>query len=187
MDDDFGSWMRRGRTRALAMARRCWHRGDADGAMAILGHADRLPFLERRWIADQDRDAVRYAWPGAWSGAEPDDTDPGYLYAWQAIARGHEPIGDPLPAGDPLTVYRGQESAEDACGIAWTLDPAVARFFAFRVSRVSGRPTGVIITGQVARADVLGYVDNRNEREVIADPDDVAIVGAEHVTDSRTT
>ena len=70
--------------------------------------------------------------------------------------------------GDSITVYRGQASEstpyEKAC--SWTTDINKAYFFAsWRTSDGS-----CILTGSVRKEDVLDYLDDRNEKEVLVMP-----------------
>lgn len=64
-----------------------------------------------------------------------------------------------------LTVYHGIEHAETERGIAWTLDPKVARFFATRFRREAK-----VVRGRVRGSDVLAYYRNRKEEEIVLDP-----------------
>jgi hypothetical protein len=69
--------------------------------------------------------------------------------------------GDPLPEGEPLTVYRGlPNSNSDVRGVSWTLDIEVARRFAegFMVYKTT-----------VPRSMAYAYVNEsgRGEREVM--------------------
>jgi hypothetical protein len=72
---------------------------------------------------------------------------------------------------ESLTVFRGVPSEEFAAGISWTLDRRKAEWFA---RRWRGNAP-VIIEGQVASADVIAYFTSRNEREVVALPEDVKV------------
>lgn len=115
--------------------------------------------------------------PWVWSDAEPDDTDPSWLAMWQYAAL-DGPLGDPLPGKSvALTVYRGQHSADDPRGIAWSLDPNVAKMFAHRFNP---NEFGVILRGRVERSKVLAYINaaGRGEQEVVCNPADVRITGS---------
>lgn len=120
--------------------------------------------------------------PRYWPGADPDDTSPRMLMAWQDAwaANGHRTVtdGDPLPGGGRnVEVYRGQ-GRDERRGIAWTLDINVARRFANGAGlRVPGSVKDpVVLRSRVARRQVLGYLTGRNEAEVIIDPATLAVV-----------
>jgi hypothetical protein len=157
--------------RALIAAR--VRRGDLVGALNLYGHADRLNAVVRWWQAGRGplRDVLAQAWTSTeWPG------DP--IVLWRAIAAGDRiEDGEPMPTGDPLTIYRGQGVDDEYVGISWTLDRSRAEWFAATIPRVGPREDGVVIEGRVARSAILGYLTARNESEVIVDPLDVAIVG----------
>ena len=79
-----------------------------------------------------------------------------------------------LADGDTLTVYRGGNSAstpyEDA--YSWTLDINTANFFAIR----RGSGPAYIVKGEVSKKDVIEYISDRNEQEILVDPSKVNIV-----------
>jgi hypothetical protein len=147
--------------------------GRLDDALYLYGNRQRLGAVER-WTLD-GRPGLRPLLAMAWSTAEPDDTDPFYLILWRRIAAGEriDDEGGPMPPGDPLTVYRGQAGRDDPLGIAWSLDPDVADWFALRFDAA-----GVVLTGTVPRDAILGYLDGRNEAEAVCDPADVTITGS---------
>lgn len=70
----------------------------------------------------------------------------------------------------PLTVYRGGvgRAADVACGVSWTLDHAVASFYAREWPRrwgIKRRP--VILSMTVERKDVSAFLDGRKESEIL--------------------
>lgn len=75
---------------------------------------------------------------------------------------------------DTITVYRGGNSAstpyEDA--YSWTTDMSTANFFAIR----RGSGPAYIVKGEVEKQDVLEYIDDRNESEILVDPSKVNVV-----------
>lgn len=77
---------------------------------------------------------------------------------------------------DQVTVHRGAQP-HNVAGWAWTLDPARARWFALRFNR----SVGLIVHGQVPRADIIGYLDGRGEAEVVCDLASVALDSVEVV------
>lgn len=141
-------------------------------AVGLVGSYGRLGFLldaEREGFIT--RDQLLDALPEYWPGSDPDDTDRRFLDLWfEAFKRnGRVAVGDPLPRRTLLTVYRGQ-FPEESYGIAWTLDRKVAQRFADGASLRTPTPGGVILKGRVRRSDVLAYLTERGESEVILDP-----------------
>ena len=171
--------------------------GDLQGALDLYGHAERLYAVARWYCAGRPvtGDHLADAWtsmefygPGrapAWENRRHYPTAAAaWLPLWSAIARPvgrvEYPAGTHLPDDDPLAIYRGQATAEEPTGISWTLSQERAHWFATTVPRVGSRP-GVVLSGRVARDAVLGYLTDRNEDEVIVDPDDVQILFVEDV------
>jgi hypothetical protein len=112
--------------------------------------------------------------PSLWRGSDPDDTQPNYLNLWHEawVRNGCRTVcdGPPLRAlGNPLIVYRGGDPFTVKKGIAWTLNPKVARSFANGAGERIPR-NGVVIKGEVDRFDILAYLTGRKESEVIIDP-----------------
>jgi len=75
-----------------------------------------------------------------------------------------------------LTIYRGAQ-LRNASGWSWSLDVERARWFAVRWHRGEG----IVIHATVARSDVIGYLDGREEAEIVCDPDLVAVESVEVV------
>ena len=69
-----------------------------------------------------------------------------------------------------LTIYRGCDVREHRAGVyglSWTDSRAVAEFFAWRFDAADrGR---VVVSCELARPEVLAFLNTRNEREIIAD------------------
>jgi hypothetical protein len=68
---------------------------------------------------------------------------------------------------DELTIYRGLKSSPvdiEKCGFSWTLKEKLARDFAFQDNSTND---GYIICGQVIKSDILSYLTNRGEAEII--------------------
>lgn len=85
---------------------------------------------------------------------------------------------------DELTIYRGTCAPDQAgSGLSWTLDRGKAVWFARRFANLDGH-TGapVLLTGTVSKADVLGYLTDRGEDEIIPMLDAVTITTTEEVT-----
>jgi len=74
-----------------------------------------------------------------------------------------------LPA--TITVHRGCSRSRVA-GVSWTIDEAVAAGFA-RGHRRIRVPDPVIASGQIGREHVFALVEDRQERELILDPEKV--------------
>jgi hypothetical protein len=71
--------------------------------------------------------------------------------------------GDPLPAGDRFTIFRGVSNSEYANGISWTLALDVALRFPFFEDPC------IVYSTEVKRADIFAYIDEkgRGEKEVL--------------------
>ncbi len=183
---DVVAYVHRQGAKSRRMAGQQWRRGHTSKAVATLGSFDRLPFLARRWWGEDRPEAVRREWPGAWTSSEPDDTDPTLLELWREMSADGRLETVPLPAGDPLTVYRGQGSANEPLGLAWSLERHVAEWFARRSLVLGAAGPAAVVVGRVDRAAVMGYITDRNEAEVIVDPADVVIVATEFVATVET-
>lgn len=115
--------------------------------------------------------------PELWRASDPDDTDPRYLRlwkkSWERNGRKYIRDGRPIPSRTKmLTIYRGQDK-DVAFGIAWTLDPKIARKFANGASlRVKNRG-GIVYRAKVPRTKVMAYLTLRGESEIIIDPKDI--------------
>lgn len=72
---------------------------------------------------------------------------------------------------EEFTVYRGfcVDGAEQ--GWSWTIDRARAEWFAQRFAMDERKPQ--LAVGKVARADVVAFIADRGEEEIVVDPDDV--------------
>ena len=111
-----------------------------------------------------------------WRGSDPDDTSTSNLMIWRkaynangGLIRDGRPL--PKPGGDRMIkVFRGGSPFSVKSGFAWTTDPKIAGKFAQTMggrARVAG---GVVVTGLVKPSDVLAYLTERGESEVIVDP-----------------
>jgi hypothetical protein len=148
-------------------------------ALVFTGSYGRLSLVlaaddEHLVIRNQTLDAlVEY-----WSGSDPDDTDERYLRLWyQAWERNHnKPVTDGavLPRRQRLRVYRGQD-LDAPLGCAWSLDRKTAEKFANGAATRQAHRNGVVIEGWVKTVDVLAYLNERGEREVILDPETVEV------------
>lgn len=126
--------------------------------------------------------------PELWRGSDPDDEDGRFLDLWlrATLRNGGRYLRDgaALPRGRTLTVFRGQDPADDPAhlrGIAWSLDVATAEKFARGAWARVGNRRGVVYEGRVPRDVVLGYLTGRGESEVVVDPWSVTIVASRQV------
>lgn len=110
--------------------------------------------------------------PELWREADPDDTNPKYLELWRTAFRvnGNKIVCDGRqPPGGQLLVHRGQVGT--ARGFSWTTDRLVAEKF----SRCGGQRLvvsgGRVLTKRVPRSQVLAFITNRDESEVILNID----------------
>lgn len=74
---------------------------------------------------------------------------------------------------DKLTIYRGYNGKGKLRSWAWTLDRDRAVWFAKRLHH-GGKPPRVA-TGEVAKADVVAYLNGRNEEEIVVDPKNIKV------------
>ena len=88
----------------------------------------------------------------------------------------------PLP--DKVTVYRGEgsESTPYRKACSWTLSMDTALFFAGWKSESAC----VLHTGEVNKEDIIEYIDDRNEREIIVPAGKVHIVKSQPLVDVKT-
>ena len=86
--------------------------------------------------------------------------------------------------GKTITIYRGEgdRSSDFTTSFSWTTDINVANFFAIRLAKDSAR----IIKARVKRADIIEYIDHRDEHEILVDPKNVEVINIDnlyHFTD----
>lgn len=110
--------------------------------------------------------------PREWSACDPDDTNREYLQLWkEAFERyGRIETGKPLKKDKILTIYRGQRSQDSQLGVSWTLRRAIARKFARGAALRQRAMDGVILKARISQSQVLAYLTQRGEEEVIVDP-----------------
>lgn len=122
-----------------------------------------------------------------WRGSDPDDTNPEFLKVWE---RAHQhwkdyPTrhrlqsrymrdGSPLPGrGQTIVIYRGMDQPPAPFGIAWTTNLSIAEKFATgAATRQMDRP-GVVWQALVQRKNIIAYITQRGESEVIVNPDNI--------------
>lgn len=88
----------------------------------------------------------------------------------------HDRIGQKFidSLSDVVTIYRGEgdKSTPVDKALSWTLSKEVAMFFACKNSNTGAS----IYTAQIKREAILDYLDDRNEKEILAFPEDVTIL-----------
>lgn len=67
---------------------------------------------------------------------------------------------------DPIIVYRGLQKNAIKNGLSWTTDKKVAQWFANRFNM-----KGNVLTSKIYKKDVFAYKLDRNESEIILNPD----------------
>lgn len=107
-----------------------------------------------------------------WCHSDPDDTDDRFLGAWlEAHKRNgywYVRDGPELPAGEWLTVYRGQIG--EMVGIRWTCDRVVAERFAQTGGGRLEVPGGRVLERRIKHSQVLAYLTQGGESEVVVRP-----------------
>lgn len=141
-----------------------------DRAGVLIGFADRLTDDEVRTLLSENWSVTE-----AWSGDE--ELRDGMYGLLSRVAPLILEEGRPFkPTGDTITVYRGNGGeTPGAYASSWTLNRKVAERFATMATSMRGMVLGMYREGAVptvwrARADVsdvLGYFDDRGEREVV--------------------
>lgn len=80
---------------------------------------------------------------------------------------------------ETVTVYRGCRW-HNKRGWSWTMVPGVAEWFARRFNK-----SGFVLTGTVARKDIIAYWDSRGESEVFVRPESVTITKTRAITPGK--
>lgn len=86
--------------------------------------------------------------------------------------------GDPMPGSGPFTVFRGVAGvgrARRVRGFCWTLDMEQARWFARRGAAL-GLAAPAVWSGLIAEPNILAYVNDRQEQEILAFAEDVGML-----------
>lgn len=91
------------------------------------------------------------------------------------MTKTEQEIFDALP--DTFTVYRGVGHPHEI-NWCWTLDINVANWFARRFRR--DKP-GWVLTGTVEKDNCIAYLNDRDEQEIITDPEQVDSISAVQV------
>jgi hypothetical protein len=164
--------------------------GDYDQALALTGSEDRARLLcawAPRLTDEEVRGLLRDWWSSteAWSGKP--ELREGMMSLIKRAAQVivlNEDSEDMLPTGY-LTVFRGNLGEQPGTG-SWTLDVEIAERFAQMSSSLRGmflgmyREDGVPTVWQatVLSDKVLGYFNDRNEREIVVLVEDLEDVHA---------
>ncbi len=158
----------------------------ADRALTLTGSYARLDFAIKLFSEKYITAKKFYAMlPQLWQGSDTTGGVAKYLPQWKEafIAHGRRVItdGKPLPKGDPLTIYRGQDRSVPlgVFGISWTLDRAMAESFAAGKWARQANRDGLVYEALAPRSEILAYLTGRGEREIIIAPDrlqDIRIV-----------
>jgi pentatricopeptide repeat protein len=149
-------------------------------AQSMTGSYGRMDLRARAYAANLIGTATAIKdLPHAWSGSDPDDTDPRFLALWTLAYRANrsrtvrDRKGAAIPsvpgAGDLVRIYRGQDKGAPF-GIAWSLSKVTATKFAHGAATRQHARDGVVYEATVERSDILGYCVGRGESEVIVDP-----------------
>lgn len=76
--------------------------------------------------------------------------------------------GDALKGTGPRTIFQGCATHHEGAGLSWTLDLEQARWFADR------HPDPTVWSGVVDAADILAYLNAKEEQEVLVLPERVS-------------
>lgn len=77
---------------------------------------------------------------------------------------------------EPVIVYRGFCVDGRDQGMSWTTDKIRAKFFARRFAEAGVRGKARLAIGQVMKCDCIGYLNSRNESEVVVFPENIDII-----------
>ncbi len=87
-----------------------------------------------------------------------------------------------LPDDMPVPIYRGFCLDGRDQGLSWTTDKIKAKWFARRASKPYGSDgTPQLAIGRVAKRDVVGYLNGREESEVVVFPEKVELIRIDNV------
>jgi hypothetical protein len=119
----------------------------------------------------QSLDEWRDMWGDMWSDDEME-------HRREAMDDSERAALDGLP--EVITVYRGISYLPQISGLSWSLDRDKAMWFARRYRQTEHR---VLLTGEVAKSDVLAHFLGRGEFEIVALPENVEVINEDALTD----
>ncbi len=154
-------------------AREAFAEGDAAGLLICVGNHDALAFVTGNIAPLCDRGIYEQALLDAFTGARCNHAHwpigaihTLFHFADSERLRG---AGQPLPAGEKFTVFRGVSGAgrqRRISGLSWTLDFSRACWFAVRLEL----DDPAVYSAVVPREIVLCYCNERHEQEVVCRP-----------------
>lgn len=167
------------------LAREYLQAGDFEGVLYLVNSQERLSCLRALWgrVPPPNRPALLAGAIG--SGDAPSLEYRFLLRALRSLSGVPVTDGEQARAAfdalpDAVTVYRGtveREVESRGWGVCWTLDPERAQWFATKHGRFRVRDSApVIVTAErIPRACLSGLLMSRNEREVLALPEVIAV------------
>ncbi len=126
------------------------------------------------WMALKSRGMLEKCIAEAWTASRTNNAGFPAVYVqdvlWACDRRKLQAAGDPMPAGDRFTLYRGvagKHPHRRVHGMAWTDSLGCACWFAVRMPHLE-RPE--VVTATVARDEVFFFASGRTEREYVTRP-----------------
>jgi hypothetical protein len=94
-----------------------------------------------------------------------------HLSSWKKLWTLNVPerytLVDDLPDSKTFTIHRGAQEDLNEDGLSWTLDLERAQWFSNRFGHDEG---GIVITRTVQRREIIAYINDRSEQEVVVMP-----------------
>jgi hypothetical protein len=116
-----------------------------------------------------DAKFLRQHLPGIYADTENAWQTPKTLELFKiAFAQGGTLFDDEAPVKLPssFTIYRGAQAGIAEISYSWSRSLKIATWFSIRY----GRENAVLHRARISVADVLAYLNNRGEKEIVADP-----------------
>ena len=87
---------------------------------------------------------------------------------------------------DEVIIYRGIRGHKNSKGIYWTLDKAIAEFFALKYARPGyplpdSKTKAWIYTGRIKKDKIVYMTNDKDEKEIVCKPGEVKIIKCEAV------
>lgn len=139
-------------------------------AIPLLGSYVRFPFAVRN-LPDEE---LFPRLPDLWVSSDPDDTKVEYLQLWRRAFKANknriikDNPNSRLAGGMTVQLFRGQRR-DDPLGIAWSTDPHIAHKFAKGAGVRGPISGGTVISITALKDNVIAYLTERGEWEVILD------------------